>query len=96
MQQFPTCAGSQSVAVLVRRLGDIYIIGGTIQPQSNFNDAPFSETVQITLPNVTDSSSPGTAVRFSVRRQGSVFLLNLTKATKKPTIRASIAQAYHP
>eukprot|EP01044_Picomonas_judraskeda_P024815 COSAG03_NODE_6977_length_980_cov_1.838820_1_plen_43_part_10 len=43
------------------------MIAGTIQPQSNFNDAPLSQEVEITLPNATDPTQNGTRVRFVVR-----------------------------
>ena len=80
-------AGSQSVAVMIRRLGDVYVITGTLQPQSNFNEAPLSQDVEITIPNATDPASNGTKVAFNVRRQGSMFVLNDTLHPRKPVLR---------
>ena len=83
-QSFRFWAGSQSVAVLVRRLGDVFVISGAVLPQSNVNEAPLSQDVEITLPNATGSTA-GTVVRFTVRRQGSTYILNRTLG--RPTMR---------
>ena len=82
-------AGSQSVAVMVRKLAEaeVYVIAGTVQPQSNFNEAPLAQDVQITLPNATHPGGPGTDVRFTVRRQGSMYILNNTADLKRPVMR---------
>ena len=63
-------AGSQSDAVFVRLLRNEskYVIASTVQPQSNFNEAPLEVNATILL--------NGTLVRFVTRRQGSVFILS--------------------
>lgn len=72
---------------MVRRLKDVYVIAGTIQPQSNFNEAPISRAVEITLPNSTDPTKNGTRVRLTVRRQGSMYILNDTLHKGQPVVR---------
>ena len=60
-------AGSQQVAVMVRALGDKYVVAATVQPQSNLEPAPFSVNANVTLPFGT--------VTLEIRRQGSVYVI---------------------
>ena len=59
--------GSQQVAVLVRALGDKYVVATTVQPQSNLEPAPFSVKANVTL--------PFGVVTLEIRRQGSVYVI---------------------
>ena len=69
-------AGSQSVAVYVRKHSSksIFLIYGTVQPQSNqMGNAPLALNVSIQL--------SGSTVAFEVRRQGSTYVLDNTTTT---------------
>ena len=80
-------AGSQSVAVYVRKHNSksIYLIYGTVQPQSNqIGNAPQALNVSIQL--------EGTTLAFEVRRQGSTYVFDNT--TSRTTHSTSTREQY--
>lgn len=84
-------AGSQSVAVYVRKHNSksIYLIYGTVQPQSNqIGNAPKALNVSIQL--------EGSTLAFEVRRQGSTYVFDNTSRTTHSTSDREQDAAAHP
>ena len=81
-------AGSQSVAVYVRKHNSksIYLIYGTVQPQSNqIGNAPLALNVSIQL--------EGSTLAFEVRRQGSTYVFDNT-TSRRTTHSTSTREQY--
>lgn len=70
---FAFAASSYNHLVLVRKLDKKYLIFGTVQPSSNYKgNAAIEETTAITL--------EGEKITFNIRRQGSMYVLDLSGA----------------
>jgi hypothetical protein len=68
-------ASKENHLVIARKLGAKYIIFGTVQPSSNYqNSAPVEESTSISL--------EGKTIRFKIRRQGSMYMLDLSSPSK--------------
>ena len=88
---YRTWAGSQSVAVYVRRATDgsgTLVVVGTVQPQSSIvGNAPLVVNATLALPGPDGEAGAGPRITLSFRRQGSTYLIKM-KATTTPTTTA--------
>ena len=70
MHEFRFAGNNEHELILVRKFGKKYLIYGSIQPMSNNKgNIPFSSTTQIEL--------EGRKIKFMIRRQGSMYVLDL-------------------
>lgn len=71
---FRFAGSNQSDLILVRKLGQKYLIYGSIQPNSNIKgNVPQTRNTEIVL--------DGRKIIFEIRRQGSMYILNLENKT---------------
>lgn len=73
IRQFRFKGKAENELILVRKLGKKYLIYGSIQPNSNLKgNVPQQATAQINL--------EGKKIRFTIRRQGSIYILDMSKS----------------
>jgi len=72
--QFRFKGKAENELILVRKLGKKYLIYGSIQPNSNLKGNVPDETI-------TQINLEGRELRFAIRRQGSVYVLDLSRST---------------
>ena len=78
-RNYRTWAGSQAVAVYVRRATDgsgTMLVVGTVQPQSSaVGNAPLALNASLTLPAADGTVGAGPRLTLEFRRQGSTYLI---------------------
>ncbi len=72
INQFRFKGNAENELILVRKLGKQYLIYGSIQPNSNIKD-------NIPLKKETSIDLEGQTVSFEIRKQGSMYILDLSK-----------------
>src|SRR5690606_28531969 len=68
---FAFAASGAGHLVLVRKLGDRYLIYGSVQPNSNYKG-------NAAIESVTTIILEGRRVSFNIRRQGSMYIFDLS------------------
>ncbi|WP_165813822.1 LamG domain-containing protein [Terrimonas sp.] len=71
LMPFAFAASSSNHLVLVRKLGKRYLIYGTVQPNSNYKD-------NAALEALTSINLEGKKISFNIRRQGSMYVFDLS------------------
>lgn len=71
INQFRFKGKAENELILVRKLGKRYLIYGSIQPNSNIKE-------NVPLSKITSINLEGKTVSFEIRKQGSMYILNLS------------------